>query len=344
MNSAIDKKCPICKNIINIDGIDVVACEKCGFEYAFIRYMSGDNSIKLFQKKLNTAKRNYTLSLIERNNNPNIFTLSRDSVAYIPINTSTLSIIKEGNNGNNIEKIPGILQYSNNGRNTAILHADGRISVEGDNSYEQCNVQKLNDIVYVLCAPNCVYAINKSGKVLIIGAVIDDKIKKWKNIKMLACGSFHVLGLNEDSTVMIAGDMIDNNMVETVLKWKNVKSIAASTDCCVALFKDGTVGFAGRKSDSRNEVESWKKIVSLSVDSSYVIGITEEGNIKLAGACKSFLDMGRSTAKDWKNVIAVTCSRSGIAAIMEDGTLKIVGNFSGNIDKVCDIWKKYVHL
>ena len=64
----------------------------------------------------------------------------------------------------------------------------------------------------------------------------------------------------------------------------------------------------------------------------------------MAGSCKAFLDMGRSAAKNWKNVIAVTCSRSGIAAITEDGNLKIAGNFSGNIDRISEVWAEHVEI
>lgn len=341
MNSEVDMKCPICKNVIPIGGYNVVACIKCDFQYAFVRYLAGDKSKEIFQKKVKTAKSNYLLSMIKQNNMPNRFTLTGNSIAYISTNTNTIIIIKDDDN---IERISGVLQYSASERNTAFLHDDGNISVEGDNSYGQCDIQKLRDIVYILCAPNCLYAVNKAGEVSIVGAVIDNNIKEWKNIKTLACGSFHVLGLTKDNTVMIAGDMIDNNMIETVSNWRNVKSIAAATDCGVALFQDGTVGFAGRKNDPRNEVESWERIVSFSVDSSYVIGITEEGEIRLAGSCRAFLDMGRSTAKDWKDVIAVTCSRSGIAAILENGTLKIAGNFAGDIDGICKAWEKYVEI
>lgn len=341
MNSVVDKICPICKSVMPIDGLNVISCGKCNFEYAFIRYLAGDESRIIFQKKAETARSNYLLSIIEQNNAPNRFTLTGDSVAYISENRKTLSIIK---GDGNIERIHGVLQYSASERNTAILYDDGKISVEGDNSYGQCNVKNLRDVVYISCAPNCIYVVDKMGNVSIIGAVIDNNIKKWKKIKALACGSFHVLGLTKDNTVVIAGDMLDNNMIETVSKWKNVKSIAAATDCGVALFQDGTVGFAGRNNDSRKEIESWKNIVSVSVDSSYVIGITKDRGIKLAGSCKAFLDMGRSSAKEWKNVIAVTCSRSGIAAITEDGILKIAGNFSGNIDKVCDVWAEHVKI
>lgn len=341
MNSAVDMKCPICKTVIPIGGLNVIACGKCGFEYAFIRYMSGDNSRKLFQEKINIAKHKYSLSLIERNNNPNRFTLTGDSVAYISTKTNTLSIFKDERN---IESISGVVQYSASERNTAILYEDGKVRVHGDNSYGQCSTEDLKDIVCVLCAPNCVYAVNREGQVSIVGAVIDKEITKWENIMTLACGSFHVLGLSKDGTVKIAGDMLDNNMIETVSRWKNVKNIAAATDCGVALFKDGTVDFAGRRNDSRNEVKSWEKIVSVSVDSSYVIGITEDRKIKMAGECKACLDMGRLAAKDWKNVIAVTCSRSGIAAITEDGNLKIAGNFSGNIDELSEVWAEHVEI
>jgi alpha-tubulin suppressor-like RCC1 family protein len=324
-----------------IEGLNAISCEKCNFEYAFIRYFAGDQSRRLFQEKLKTAKHNYLLSVIEHNSDTNRFTLMGDSVAFVSEKDKTLSIIK---GDRSIEKSSGILQCSASERNRAILHDDGKISVEGDNSYGQCDTQELKDIEYVLCAPNCVYAVNKAGDVAVVGAVLDHDLKKWKNIKTLACGSYHVLGLTKDNTVKIAGDMIDNSVIETVSGWKNVKSVAAATDCAVALFQDGTVGFAGRKDDPRNNVKDWKKIVSVSVDSSYVIGITEDGEIRLAGSCKSFLDMGRSSAKDWKNVVAVTCSRSGIAAILQDGTLKIAGNFSGDINEVCETWKKNVEI
>lgn len=341
MNSEVDMKCPICKTVIPIDRLNVVACAKCNFQYAFIRYLAGDESRKIFRKKIETAKSNYLLSMIEQNNVPNRFALTGDSVVYISTNTNTIIIIKDDDN---VERISGVLQYSASERNAAFLHNGGNISVEGDNSYGQCDIQKLRDITHILCAPNCLYAVNKAGEVSIVGAVIDNNIKKWKNIKTLACGSFHILGLTKDNTVMIAGDMLDNNMIKTVSNWRNVKSIAAATDCGVALFQDGTVGFAGRKNDARNEVKSWERIVSVSVDSSYVVGITEEGEIRLAGLCRAFLDMGRLAAKDWKNVIAVTCSRSGIAAILEDGTLKIAGNFLGDIDRICRAWEKYVEI
>ena len=339
MSSAVDMKCPICKTSLPMGGLPSISCKQCSFNYAFVRYFAGNGSQILFQEKLKEAKHKYLLSMIERHSNTNRFTLTGDSVAYISEKKSVLGIIK--GNGS-IENISDVKQYSASERNSAILYKNGRIKVTGDNSYGQCAVQELKDISFILCAPNCIYAVNKAGEVSIVGAIIDHNIRKWRKIKSLVCGSYHVLGLTTDNTVKIAGDMLDDGVIETVLKWKNVKSVAAATDCSVALFQDGTVGFAGRKSDLRKEVETWKNIVSVDVDSSYAIGITEEGRVKMAGSCKAFLDMGRASVKNLDNVIAVSCSRSGIAVILNDGTLKITGNISGDADDICTLWKKHI--
>ena len=341
MSKIADLNCPICKSPKPVNGLPCISCSNCGFEYAFVRYLAGDRSRKKYRAVLKNTKQQYFLKMIDSLSNSNRFTLTSDSVAYISKNSNILYVIK---NDSSIEKETDVLQFSASERNRAILFNNGRVKADGDNSYGQCDVHELNDIVFILCAPNCLYAVNKKREVSVVGAVLDSSVSKWKNIKRLSCGSYHVLGLTTESTVKIAGSMLDDSIVEVVSNWTNVRSVSASTDCSVALFYDGTVAFAGRKNDPRNDVDSWKKIVSVSVDSSYVIGITEDGEIKLAGACKPFLDMGRSSAKNWKNVLAVTCSRSGIAAVLSDGTLRIVGNFSGNAEIISDIWMKNIKI
>ena len=73
-----------------------------------------------------------------------------------------------------------------------------------------------------------------------------------------------------------------------------------------------------------------------------MIGITEDGGIKMAGDCKKYLDMGRSSAKTWSNIVAVTCSSSGIAGINDEGKLFVVGNFSGDFDSITKTWEENI--
>lgn len=336
----MEKICPICDNRTN-SSVDGVACLKCGFEYAYVDFFSSKKSLELWRKKLDEKKKQMLDDKSERFSKNDCFILSGNTVSFISLDEKKLSIFGEESL---FEEKKNVLQYSRSERNSAILFDNGKMEVHGDNSYGQCNIDGNISAISILCGANSTYAVSKNGEVLIFGVIIDEKIKTWKNISVLACGSFHLLGLTKDKKVKIAGEMIEKSVIDKVSGWKNVKSICAATDCSIALFEDGSVSFAGRQNDPRSEAESWKNIVSIKADSSYVVGLTKDGTIKLAGSCKAYLDMGRSTAANWTNVIAITCSRSGIAAIFRDGTLKIVGNFSGNVEEIYKEWKKHIKI
>lgn len=331
--------CPVCKSKRNEDNFSKISCDECHFEYAFIRYTAGKKSLQVLRDKIKLEKEKYKITRIEKYSVGNSFVLTGDTVAFISTGNNVLHII---NGDGDHESTNNVAQYSANDRNRVILYCDGTIKVTGDNTYGQCNSNGLEKISFVRVAPNCVYTINENGYVKIIGKELSPNIREWKDIKFIACGSYHILGLTYDKTVKIAGDCIDDEIVKKVSNWKNVKSIATSTDCSLALFEDGTVSFAGRASDPRSHIEDWRNIVAINADSSYVIGITEDGGIKMAGDCKKYLDMGRSSAKTWSNIVAVTCSSSGIAGINDEGKLFVVGNFSGDFDSITKTWEENI--
>lgn len=333
--------CPVCGSKPHNPEPPGVVCDKCGFEFAFIKYIADSKSKTIWENKIVEARDQLRIEKMTRYSQGDYFVLAGDSVAYISYAEKKLFFF-DGDGA--VEEKENVIQYSRSERNSAILFENGQLKAFGDNSYGQCNVQSLSDVSSVLCAPNCIYAVGKDGRVVIVGAVVDPEIKTWKDISTMTCGSFHVLGLTKSNKVRIAGEMIEQSVVDKVTSWENVKSICAATDCSIALFQDGTVSFAGRQNDPRREVESWKGIVSVKADSSYAVGLTKEGDIRLAGACKTYLDMGRSSAALWKNVLAVTCSRSGIAAILNNGALLIVGNFSGDIETVVKNWTEKVEI
>ncbi len=326
--------CPVCNSKHELESASGYDCPKCGYRNAFVRYFAGDASYNLWQQKANRAKeQRYTLS--------NCFVLSSDSVAFISPDTHRLiEIFGDGR----IFADKNVRQYSTCERNSALLYVDGTVKVLGDNSYRQCDVSDMEGIKYVLAAPNCTYAVNERGAVLVRGTPIDPVIKTWSDIRTIAYGSYHMLGLRNDGQVFIAGTMLDDFVVSEVEKWKDVRSIAAATDCCLALRRDGTVLFAGRKNDTRNAVDKWEEIISIAVDSSYVVGLTKKGKVKLAGNSKSFLDMGRSEAANWTDVLAISCSRSGIGAINKDGEVLLSGTMVGHIENIKKIWNEKVTI
>ncbi len=333
--------CPICGSDFHASGFPGISCDKCGLETAFVRYFAGKESKRLWEDKVAGERGVFMRKKRDKFSRRDYFALSDDSVAYISSEENNLLIF--GGDGT-VEERKNVLQYSRSERNAAILFGDGKVEASGENDYGQCGVHGLSDVSAVLCAPNCIYAICRDGRVKVSGTAVDREVESWQNISAMACGSYHVLGLTKDSKVKIAGDRIEKSVIDKVSQWENVKAVCASTDCSIALFQDGTVAFAGRKNDSRGEAESWENIVAVKADSAYIVGLTKGGDVKLAGSCKEYLDMGRFVASEWKNVIAIACSRWGIAAIFMDGTISIAGHFAGDAEMVGKKWRERVKI
>ena len=68
-------------------------------------------------------------------------------------------------------------------------------------------------------------------------------VSAWKDIKAIAAGAYHTVGLKTDGTVVAAGDGTLGQL--KVSSWKNIKAIAAGGYHTVGLKEDGTAVAAG---------------------------------------------------------------------------------------------------
>ena len=84
-------------------------------------------------------------------------------------------------------------------------------------------------------------------------------VSSWTNIKAIAAGTYHTVGLKEDGTVVAVGD---NGYVQlNVSSWTNIKAIAAGTYHTVGLKEDGTVVAIGNNGNGQLNVSSWTNIM-----------------------------------------------------------------------------------
>lgn len=337
MQNGINGVCPVCGGRRANSAPLNCACAACGFEAAYVEYFAGEESRKLWEQRVEAAKRRRLAEKAARFWKDARFVLESGSVSLMAAKGAEL-VTLYGNETMETEK--NVLQYDAAERNSAILYMNGTVKVRGDNSYGQCGTKGLSGIAYVMSAPNCTYAVDKNGFVHAAGAAVARDVHRWENVKSMACGTYHILALRNDGRVYIGGEMLDREVSAKVAGWTDVKAVSAATDCSVALFGDGTVSFAGRKNDPRAACEEWTGIASIQADSSYVVGLTKDGEVRLAGSCKPILDMGRSSAREWKDVAAISCGRSGIGAVAVDGSLLVKGNFVGNLEWVKGAWKK----
>lgn len=328
--------CPVC-GAPRHDGAGT-ACAACGFLHAFVRSFADEAAYASWQAEA-AQERLLWLQRVQR------FWREHRSIAFgrnsAALCTDTAQFYIDGVFGR-AEAGTGVLQYSIGDRHMAVLHADGTVSASGENEYGQCNVSGMKEIRSVLAAPGCTYAVRRDGKVAVSGSTGSPTLaltrpagegcallEGWENIVQLACGSDHLAGLDRDGMVRVGGYPLSQQaeMDAAARQCRRAVAIAAAAgNCTLALHEDGTVTFIGPENDPRRGAAQWKHIAAIAAESSYAVGLTEEGRILLAGTVNRVLDMGRSDAAGWKEIVAIACSRSGIGAVALDGELHLAGS------------------
>lgn len=126
-----------------------------------------------------------------------------------------------------------------------VLRNDGTVAAAGNNEHGECNVEK------------------------------------WKDIVMIAAGTYCTVGLKKDGTVVIAGDNAYGQ--KDAEKWSGISYIAAGGRHIVGIKKDGSVVAAGRNDHGECRVDGWKDVVSVAAGYDHTLGLTAAGEVLTAG-------------------------------------------------------------
>ena len=337
MSITLASVCPVCgrpKGAVSLSEYD---CAHCGFQNAYLRSFAGAESQEQWQRAVQTAKTAWQATQRAELAQAHRFTVGNRAVALLVPQEHALYLALA--NGQ-LQVEEQAVQFSSGERNDAVVYADGTVKVLGeDNSYGQRDTEHWKDIQAVLSAPNCTYGVTKAGTVVAQGAPVEPAVTQWQNIRKLACGTRHLVGLTTGGTVRLAGTLPEG-AAEVVAAWQNVTDIAAARDCVAALHQDGTVSFAGKHDDPRKQVDQWQDILAVACDSAYVYGLTQAGTLRLAGSCKSFLDRGRSEAAQWTDLMTLSCNAAGVGAVDAAGQLHFAGTMTGDVEQVRSLWKK----
>ena len=217
--------------------------------------------------------------------------------------------------------------------NTVGLKSDGTVVAVGENLKGQCKVSGWHDIVAIATGGNCFVGKRIIGDLTIglksngtIVATIDRNKKEfesmfaWKDIKSVAAGWEHVVGLMADGTVVAAGYNLRDQC--NVSDWKNIISIAANALQTVGLKSDGTVVATGSNTDGQCEVSNWKNIVGIAVGNFHTVGLKSNGTVVAVGNNAA----GQCEVSDWENIVAVSAGSFYTVGLKSDGTVVVVGD------------------
>lgn len=155
-------------------------------------------------------------------------------------------------------------------------------------------------------------------------------VNGWSNIVAVAAGNFHTVGVKADGTVVAVGD---NRFGECdVNGWSDIVAIAAGglgLFYTVGLKSDGTV--VSTNEDIQKEVNSWRNIVAVAINSGHTIGLRKSGRVVGTGIIQS-------TVSAWRDIVAIA-GGLGIIGLRADGT--VVTEYSVNKGKYSD-WQDIV--
>ena len=313
-------RCPICGTVQSANVGQSFDCPTCGMRYAFVEYFAGRNTFEIWNNTIKTAQETLRKQQIERLRENSTLIVGPEYIAFHDKKTGDLT------NFDRFGKVTtehNIREYSVSNIHQVLLKTNNVVSVRGDTEGGRLRANNATGIQTVLASQRCTHLVNQQGQVESYGACsIRSDLEKWQDIRKMACGNNHLVGLTGSGTVVQAG-----SFTESTANWKDVKSIAAAAYYTLGLHSDGTVSYAGPKEDVRQEIATWKDIVAIAADSQYAVGLTKDGRVLLAGSCKSFLDGGRSAARQWKNVACIGAGSSVIAAITVEGELLLAGTF-----------------
>lgn len=339
MSIKVASVCPVCgreKGAVSRSEYD---CGHCGFQNAYLQSFAGPESRTQWQRAVQAAKGAWQAKQRAEHAGRHRLTVGSHAVALLVPQERALYLAST--NGR-LQVEQNAVQFSASERNDAVVYADGTVKVLGeDNSYGQRDTDQWRDIQFILAAPNCTYGVTKTGTVLAQGAPVDPAVRQWTDIQTLACGTCHVVGLTTGGTVRVAGTL-PAGAGEAVAAWQNVTYLTAARDCVAALHQDGTVSFAGKPNDPRKAAEQWQNILSVACDSAYVYGLTQDGGLLMAGACKAFLDKGRSEAARWTELMELSCNAAGVGAVDAAGRLHFAGTMTGDVERMLRVWEAHI--
>lgn len=336
---SIIKKCPVCgkeKKQIQLSDFD---CEYCGFNNAFIdlflsekTYNTWKDSVKFAIQKLICKKRvNITdFRCLRVGNGMVAFLDLEESKIYIVLSNGKIQIENDA------------VEFDSSERNYAIKYKNGTVKVFGsDNEFGQKNSEKWVDIHHVLTAPNCTYGVTKEGKIVYAGSPADYGVLKWSNIRDLKAYADCLIGIRNNGSIVFSENVPKDEVINKASTWQNIKDMVMFSDSIVGLKNDGTILFLGKNTDTKRNCMTWKDIIAIEADNTYIYGLSRNGNLFVAGNCKKILDKGRKDAATWKNVMIISCNKAGIGAVNEKGDFLFAGTFAGDKVKIVETCNEY---
>jgi hypothetical protein len=144
-------------------------------------------------------------------------------------------------------------------------------------------------------------------------------VGNWTDIKQVAAGTQHSVGLKKDGTVIAVGDN-DNGQLG-VDGLANVSQVAAGTIHSIVLMNDGTVIVSGENLYGQLDVGNWTNIIQVATGCRHTVGLKHDRTLLTAGG-NSY---GQCNVGGWMDIVQVVTGVYHTVGLKADGTVVAAG-------------------
>lgn len=205
----------------------------------------------------------------------------------------------------------------------AAICFDSTVTAIGNQNFDQEAVTGWYDIESIASNNNEIAGLKKDGTVVLTGDDID--VSDWSSIVEIAYGNAFVAGLKEDGTVRISEISWASNVFgsDEVFDGEKMQSIAAGGEIIAGVTEDKTVKLVSTEGDRSSVVSDWTDIISVSVGSSVIVGLRENGTAVAASISESGTE--EYDLDDWDDLTSVAVGENHIVGLKSDGTVLCTG-------------------
>lgn len=206
--------------------------------------------------------------------------------------------------------------------------SDSSMSLEYEHNHRVKQIATGNDYAIGLKQDG---TINRSGDCHESGGSIG-AVGGWTNIKSVASGACHVIGMTSTGTVLGAGYNFAGQ-ASGVSAWSNITSVASGGWHSIGLKNDGTVVAVGWNNSGQLNVGSWTGIKAVAGSNYATYGLTESGTVEMAGSGPD--------VSAWTNIKSISASNEFLVGLKSDGTVVSTSGSTEGWTEVSEVYADY---
>ena len=142
----------------------------------------------------------------------------------------------------------------------------------------------------------------------------------------------------QEGKIQLLDENAETKQFKSAEQWTNIKEIAGGENYLIGITNDGNLCTAGIKVSNSNE-----QITALCASGNNILGITEDGTVKVLSSEERAVKKGMMQVENWTNVKQIVMGSNHTVGLSEDGTVWATGD---NHNGQCNVedWTNVVYI